>query len=151
MHLPHRTLFTHSALKSNMNKVWVSAEGAHLSRLHWLPGLLDYSGLLVGYWLALQALPQQVVPAARLVPSPQAASSLVRAVQGCLKPEHMLSVSAIGTLTTRESLQQQLDARIQKVWCAPILPHRPEVFRDPVCYAEKLDAESQSARHMGEK
>ena len=77
-----------------MKKVWVSDEATHLSRLHWLPGLLDCSGLLGGYWLALQALPRQVVLAAQLVPSPLAASSLVRAAQGCLQQEHRLSVTA---------------------------------------------------------
>ena len=69
----------------------VSNEGAHLSPLHWLPGLLDCSDLLGGCWLDLQALPQQVVLAALLVPSPQAASSPVQAAQGCLQPEDMLS------------------------------------------------------------
>lgn len=95
MHLSTRTTSKCSSLKSIDKKMWVSVEGAHLSRLHCLPGLLDCSGLLEGYWLDLQALPQQVVPAERRAPSPQAASSRVRAAQGCLQAELMLSINAM--------------------------------------------------------
>ena len=135
-----RTTCTCSALKSVDREVWISAEGAHLSRLHCLPGLLDCSGLLGGCWLDLQALPRQVGPAGRLAPSPQAASSLVRAAQGCLLAEHMLSVTAMRTPQHKESLQQQLDTRLV-VFLRPTTPSW-KVHQDPGYLGEKLDAGS---------
>ena len=131
-----------------VNVVWVRTEGAHLSRLHCLPGLLDCSGLLGGYWLDLQALPQQVVPAGRLVPSPQAASSLVRAAQGCLQAEHILSVTAMHPFNIQEALQQQLDARLA-VFLHPAIPAW-KALQDPMYCAERLKAWNQSARRAGE-
>ena len=117
-----------------MTEVCVSAETAYLSRLHCLPGLLDCSGLPGGCWLDLQALHRQVAPAGQLVPSPQAASSLVQAAQGCLQAEHMLSVTAMCT-THRRGASAAAPGRtkcgmFESAW---------ELLRDPVLRARTLD------------